>query len=280
MATVLGGVSYGVYTVAKRYVVPLIQPPTAPQLEQDKAAIDSQFDKAFALLDQLATDTDALKKSEQDRTERLDVALAEVEAVIGQMKESSKRRDDEGRRITDEVRNLKDMVPKALDAHKDAQDQRLKDLAAEMKSLKTLISNRMAAPAPAPALAPTSAAAAAAAAPSAPGSAFRGPSSAIPSTWTPPAGGAAQPTTNFTPSTATSAVPDPAPQQSEDAKPTPSALPDRSAASSPYGRLQNGRAAIPAWQMAAAKKNQEAKENSGTVESSPDVTVDGAAPAS
>lgn len=278
MATVLGGLSVGAYAVAKRYVVPLIAPPTPPQLEQDKADIDAQFDKAFALLDQLAADTETLKKNEQDRTERLDVALGEVEAVIGQMKDASKRRDDEGRRITDEVRNLKDMIPKAMESQKESQDQRLKDLAAEMKSLKTLISNRMSASAPAPAPAPASAPT------PAPGTTsgdlfnrFAPNSPAAPVRWTPPASAAAQPSTMPASNSTTSAATEAAPPQADESK--PAAMPDRSATSSPYGRLQNGRAAIPAWQMAAAKKNQEAKEKSGTVESASTSNAEGDAAA-
>ena len=68
----------------QRYVYPMIAPPTAPQLEQDKQAIDESFEKAFSLLDQLAKDTEALKSSEQARTERLDTALTEVETVISE----------------------------------------------------------------------------------------------------------------------------------------------------------------------------------------------------
>jgi peroxin-14 len=238
MATVVGGLGFGAYTVAKRYIYPLIAPPTPPQLEQDKAAVDASFEKAFALLEQLATDTQDLKSSEVARTEKLDTALSEVESVIGQLKDASRRRDDEGRRLNDEVRGLKDMIPAAMEAQKKSADQRLTDLATEMKSLKTLINNRMSAPAPAP----------------------RSPNPSAP-TFNPTTGSgtaaagaapASEPSTNeSTPSLTTEAK---------------STVPDRSSTSSPYGRSMNGRAAIPAWQLAANKKNQEAKEKSGTVE--------------
>lgn len=257
MATVMGGVGYGVYTVTKRYIYPMIAPPTPPQLEQDKAAIDASFEKAFALLEQLATDTDELKKSETARTERLDNALGEVESVIAQMKDASKRRDDEGRRLSDEVRALKDLIPRAMDAQKESSDNRLKEIGTEMKSLKTLVQNRMAQPPPVPR-----------------------PSSATPTFNSTPS---STPTT--TQSTPAAATPNPASatvskttepteeaaQGANDSK-TPTA--DRSSTSSPYGRMMNGRAAIPAWQMAAAKKNQDAKEKSGTVENG--APVDGA----
>ena len=130
-------------SVSQRYIYPLIAPPTPPQLEQDKASIDASFEKAFALLDQLSTDTSALKASEEARTERLDTALRDVEEVITELKSASRRREDEGRRISEEVSVLKGLIPKALEGQKDLTDGRLKELGSELKSLKTLIGNRM-----------------------------------------------------------------------------------------------------------------------------------------
>ena len=121
----------------------MIAPPTPPQLEQDKQAIDESFDRAFALLDQLGKDTEELKAAEQARTERLDTALTEVENVIGDLKSASKRREDEARRINDEVRGLKDLIPKAIESQKEATDNRLRELTTELKSLKTLMGQRI-----------------------------------------------------------------------------------------------------------------------------------------
>ncbi|KAI9771694.1 MAG: peroxisomal membrane protein pex14 [Geoglossum simile] len=155
MATVTGGVGYGLYFIAKRYIYPLIAPPTPPQLEQDKKSIDDAFAKAFALLDQLSTDTETLKASEQTRTERLDTALQEVEAVISDLKDAGRRREEEARRISEEVKTLKDLIPKAMDAQKESTDGRLRELSTELRSLKTLVGSRMnavAASRPAPTL--------------------------------------------------------------------------------------------------------------------------------
>lgn len=128
---------------SQRYVYPIISPPTPAQLEQDKQAIDESFEKAFSLLDQLAKDTEALKSSEQVRTDRLDAAMAEVESVIGELRTSSRRREEESRRITDEVRGLKDLIPKAMENQKESTDTRLRELNTELKSLKTLMGQRM-----------------------------------------------------------------------------------------------------------------------------------------
>lgn len=127
----------------QRYVYPIIAPPTAPQLEQDKQAIDEQFEKAFSLLEQLSKDTDALKTSEQARTERLDAALSEVEGVIGELKTASRKREEEARRMSDEVRGLKDLIPKAMEGQKETTDGRLRELNTELKSLKTLMGQRL-----------------------------------------------------------------------------------------------------------------------------------------
>ena len=273
MATVMGGVGYGLYFTAKRYILPVISPPTVPQLEQDKASIDESFKRAFDLLEQLNTDTTALKASEEARTTRLDNALGEVESVLASLKESSKRQSDDNRRIEDDVRGLRDLIPKALDAQKEANDNRLKELSTELKSLKTLVGNRMSAPTPAaPRVAPvpyygmqngnqgqsqTSAPTNGTSAPSA--------STPVPQSSAEPAKGS-----SATDAPASSAMPGGASVGAANG----SASTSTSAADKPVQswRGTQGRAAIPAWQMAAAKKNEEAKKDtseSGTVEASP-----------
>ncbi|CCC13107.1 hypothetical protein SMACR_06325 [Sordaria macrospora] len=143
LATVVGGASYGLYNLGKRYVYPLIAPPTPERLEQDKKSVDEQFDKTFQLVEQLAKDTEVLKASEQERTERLDNALEELETVVRDLKTANRRRDDEAQRVRDDVQNLRDSIPRALNNQKDLTDNRLRELNTELKSLKTLISQRM-----------------------------------------------------------------------------------------------------------------------------------------
>lgn len=144
MATVVGGVGYGALTLAKRYVYPLIAPPTPPQIVQDKAQIDAAFERTFSLLNQVVADTQQLKDSEQARTERLDAALANVESVVSKMKDAGRARDAENARIANDITNLKDLIPRAIKAQEDSADARLQELHTEMKSLKTLLANRIA----------------------------------------------------------------------------------------------------------------------------------------
>lgn len=243
IATVMGGVSYGLYWTAKRYIYPVIAPPTPPQLEQDKASMDASFDKAFALLDQLATDTQELKDAEKSRTERLDAALAEVESVVAKIKEANEQRELEAKRTTREIGDIRDQIPRAIEKEREGTDARLKDLGVEMKSLKTLVANRMSGGS-APAARPSSSAAPQSSAPALNGSSIPAPSPAPAPAETNGVNGSAK---------------------ADDAESASSFLPERSSSASPYASRNLGAKSpsIPAWQLAAKKRSEEAKKADG-----------------
>ncbi|PLB53006.1 hypothetical protein P170DRAFT_454210 [Aspergillus steynii IBT 23096] len=240
MATVMGGVGYGMYFVAKRYITPLIAPPTPPQLEQDKENIDEQFSRAFTLIEQLSTDTAALKSAEEARTERLDTALREVENLVADLKTSSRRRDDETRRISDEVKSLKDAIPKALEGAREGNENRLKELGTELKSLKVLLGNRIGgAGSNSPAVGKSV------------GTSL--PTASRPSEESTPTTTPAAATTNGASAT-------PAAQESQPstgAAPTASTPTTPSAGGNPLSQFSRS-ASIPAWQMAAANRSKTA----------------------
>ncbi|KAL4764317.1 putative peroxisomal membrane anchor protein (Pex14) [Aspergillus foveolatus] len=243
MATVMGGVSYGLYFVAKRYIAPLIAPPTPPQLEQDKQHIDEQFSRAFALIEQLSTDTAALKTAEEARTEKLDATLRDVETLVADLKSASRRRDDETRRINDEVNALKDAIPKALEGAREGNENRLRELGTELKSLKTLLGNRLG-------------------------------GNASPSPVTPRASDTTASNAESTSSSTTSATNGTAPTASQPETPSGSAQPPSANPANPLSRFSKS-PSIPAWQLAAANRSKPASpstpasgENSGADQSS------------
>lgn len=135
-----------ILTAIQRYVFPLISPPTPPQLEIDRASIDESFNRAFSLIEQLATDTAAIKESETERTVKLDTTLKDVSSVTEDMKAANTRREAESRIIADQVTGLKDMIPKALEGWKASGDAKLEELGQEVQSLKKLLENRVGRP--------------------------------------------------------------------------------------------------------------------------------------
>ncbi|KAG9776180.1 hypothetical protein KCU88_g4939, partial [Aureobasidium melanogenum] len=242
MATVVGGASYGLYVLAQRYIKPLIAPPTPPQLEQDKAAIDEQFNKAFALLDTLSSDTAALKEAEEARTQRLDNTITDIETIVAELKSANMRREDDARRMEAEIKNMKDSLPRSIDSVKEASERQLKELSSELGSLKLLLGNRMGGS-------------------SGLGSAAQGPPrtqpgtipSANPAVGTPSMEAAPTNNANSTnprPPFASAATTHP----TSASGPASSSAPPRPASAAPFSSSSGGKAAIPAWQMAAANR--------------------------
>ncbi|KAK4185569.1 peroxisomal membrane anchor protein conserved region-domain-containing protein [Podospora australis] len=228
MATVVSGVSYGLFSLGKRYIYPLVAPPTPERLETDKKAIDEQFEKTFALVEQLAKDTEVLKAAETERTEKLDNALNDLESVIGELKSANRRRDDEAQRVRDDVQNLKDSIPRALSSQKDLTDSRLREINAELKSLKTLITQRM-----------------------------------NPTATSTSVNNYLRPQTNGTSSTPVTPSVTPAPVEtpSEASKDEPKSttyqdyLSNSTRSASPFSSGLQAKASIPSWQMSASKKS-------------------------
>ncbi|KAK1832381.1 peroxisomal membrane protein PER10 [Podospora conica] len=247
MATVVSGVSYGLYSLGKRYVYPLVAPPTPDRLETDKKSIDDQFERTFALVEQLSKDTEALKEAEKERTERLDTALNTLETVMDDLKAANRRRDDEAQGLRDRVNSLKDSIPVALSNQKDSTDERLREVNAELKSLKTLITQRM----------------------------------------NPPKAAATGVSNYLRPSASGTSTPAPVEEASGSSKqasvadepasaPKPQTYPDTSAmasSSTTFGRsspfasgsgMSGGKASIPAWQMAMSKSAGNSTPGSST----------------
>lgn len=137
--------SYSFYSrILQRYVLPLISPPTPPQLEQDKAAVDASFNRAFTLIEQLAADTAEIKVAEATRTEKLDATIRDVDAVVAELKAANARRETEARYTADQVAGLRELLPRSLEQWKQNGDTRLEELAGDLQSLKRLLENRVA----------------------------------------------------------------------------------------------------------------------------------------
>ncbi|KAK9494678.1 peroxisomal membrane anchor protein conserved region-domain-containing protein [Lipomyces doorenjongii] len=146
MATASVGVTYGLYVLAKRYLVPLILPPTPAALEADKAAVSAEFARAEELLQQLQSETEALKEAEKRRVESVDQAVEELHKVIEEANTQLESREREMRQLQAEIENVRDELPKYLERTAEGHKQDLFDIQAEIKSLKQILSNRLRSP--------------------------------------------------------------------------------------------------------------------------------------
>lgn len=124
--------------------------------------------------------------------------------------------------MRDDVQNLKDSIPRAMNSQKDLTDTRLREVNAELKSLKTLITQRMN---------PTAT------------------STSVSNYLRPAASG------NVTPSSP-AATPAPAAENEEASKPAGQDHLSNGNRGSPFNTgMPPAKASIPAWQMMAASKS-------------------------
>lgn len=178
-----------------------------------------------------------MKASEEERSEKLDKLIGDLETFIRDTKSSARRQEDETDRIRDEMKTLKDIIPKNMTANKEFTDGRLREITNEVKSLKALIGQRMS---------------------GATSTGTPGPSSNTGSYLRPTTGNATPASPAAAPSTPTPEAPN---KENETIGDSPvdtkkqdyiSSLGGRS---SPFGSgAPAAKASIPAWQMAMANK--------------------------
>ncbi|KAJ2904680.1 hypothetical protein MKZ38_007421 [Zalerion maritima] len=272
MATVVGGVGFGLYTLSKRYITPLIAPPTPEKLEQDKQQIDEKFDRAFALIDQLSADTTELKNAEQARTERLDKSLVELDSVIEDLKSANRRREDDANRVREDMQGLKDSIPRAMNTQKDMAENRLRDLNTELKSLKTLMSQRMAAPPTAPTPGTSTGRL------NGVGSATTAPASSATTVGTAPGSQQASAADESKDYTATTPAANGKPEEGAAPKPYNDYVSSLNRSSPFNSGMPAAKASIPAWQMAMQPKSSTATTPTGNAEGSGSAAGSGSSP--
>ncbi|KAI9497424.1 peroxisomal membrane anchor protein conserved region-domain-containing protein [Zychaea mexicana] len=141
-AALAGGVSYGVWTLAKKLLGPWFQVPTQKELEEDKEKLDAQFQAVEDSLKDLKQQTsDALSKV-SSQSKKIDDSLSGLETVLKDLKQGDAERDQEFKNVKADVKNLKELVPQMLDRNKDSQAGVLTDLQNEVQSLKSLLVSR------------------------------------------------------------------------------------------------------------------------------------------
>ncbi|KAF8807467.1 hypothetical protein BYT27DRAFT_7256068 [Phlegmacium glaucopus] len=141
-AVISGTITYGAVTLFKKYLLPHLQPPTSTAYEEDRDALEAQFDAAEALLKDIQSETAAVRAAVEEQKEKIDITTEEVKSVVTEMREGEIKTRDEMREIRDEVTNIREMLPKMIEKNKESQNQSLNELQQELKSLKALLLNR------------------------------------------------------------------------------------------------------------------------------------------
>ncbi|CAA7266501.1 unnamed protein product [Cyclocybe aegerita] len=141
-AVVSGAITYGAVSLFQKYLLPHLQPPTSTAYEEDRDALNAQFDAAEALLKEIQSETVAVRAAVEEQKERIDQTTNDVQTVVADLREGESRTRDEMREIREEITNIREMLPKMIEKNKESQNQSLAELQQELKSLKTLTITR------------------------------------------------------------------------------------------------------------------------------------------
>jgi len=128
MAVVSGTVTYGAVSLFKvcslpcgliqhltglqKYLYPHLQPPTSTAYEEDRDALNAQFDAAEALLKEIQSETAAVKIAVEEQKERIDQTTEKVRSVVEELREGESKTRDEMREVREEVNNIREMLPR------------------------------------------------------------------------------------------------------------------------------------------------------------------------
>jgi peroxin-14 len=80
--------------------------------EEDRDALNAQFDTAEALLKEIQAEAAAVRTAVEEQTLRIDRTTEDVKAVVLDMREGESKTRDEMREMRDEVNNIREMLPK------------------------------------------------------------------------------------------------------------------------------------------------------------------------
>lgn len=142
MAVVSGTIGYGVISLAKKYLMPHLQPPNANVLEADLDSLTAKYDEVAAQLQALDAQTLAVKQGLDEQKAEVEKSIKEVEDCVKSVRENEKRRDGELDRIKDDVEGIRKELSSLFEKSKQAQTNSLSELQSELKSLKSLLVSR------------------------------------------------------------------------------------------------------------------------------------------
>lgn len=143
MATATAGVTYGIYQVVTKYLIPGIIPPSQSSIDEDKAKIDEEFTKIDKILEQLAEDQEEMKKSNETKLKDIDGVIENVNDFLSKYNKDKLKFDDDLRLMKLEVERLQNSVERNLSLTKESIKEELAEITEELNSLKQLISVKL-----------------------------------------------------------------------------------------------------------------------------------------
>ncbi|KAI5968297.1 PEX14 [Candida margitis] len=142
MATATAGVTYGLYQVVTKYLVPSIIPPSQSSIEQDKEVINEEFIKIDKILEQLTKEQEEIKTANEEKLKDIDTVIENINDFLARYNKDKFTFDDNLKLMRLEIDNLSNSIEKNMKLNKEDVNYELIGLKDELQSLKNLIQVR------------------------------------------------------------------------------------------------------------------------------------------
>lgn len=142
MATATAGVTYGLYQVVTKYLLPSIVPPGQSRVDDDKKLIEEEFVKVEKILEQMDLEQKEIKEANEAKLKDIDVVIDNVNDFLSKYNKDKIKFDDDLRLMKLEVDNLQNSIQKNMKLTKDNLQDELSEISEELQSLKNLIKAR------------------------------------------------------------------------------------------------------------------------------------------
>lgn len=135
MSTTTVGLLYGAYQVVSRYVLPKVLPPSQSKLDEDREAMEREFQRVEAILEKLENDQTEFIKKQEEKGKAIDETLLEVDAIVKATNEKNLRNEETLKYLKLEIESIKRTLMKSLDSQKDTISSELQELEKKTDSL-------------------------------------------------------------------------------------------------------------------------------------------------
>lgn len=142
MATATAGVSYAMYHVISRYLIPAVIPPSQREIDNDKRAVDNEFQKIDALLQQLLKEQADTKSATESKIKEVDVAVVRVTEFLNKYAQDKIRVEDDLRLLKLEIERVSSLIERNMANQLSKIKEELSEISDEMKSLKQMLKAR------------------------------------------------------------------------------------------------------------------------------------------
>lgn len=112
MAVISGGVIYGLTALARKYLLPHLQPPSSTAFQQTSQDLTKQYDEANQLVKELMEKTESLSEGLESEREGLRRVVEEVESAVRGVREGEEKWREDLREVRGEVESVRELVPR------------------------------------------------------------------------------------------------------------------------------------------------------------------------